>query len=434
MMRTRRRAWLWVAIALVLIVLVSGGCGGNVSSSFEGQFNTIVQPYSFNLLTWEISTLFNDVRQKVFHAQPEDALTSQNVMHYFSYAAQLNTLKSDLKMLQAKKIQGDIDQYESKINEFQAQIDTQLQLQLSLKPVVEQTISRQISETLAEQGIYNPVNSNWFHLTFPPIDFTLEKPLYLLVVSSRDKIERVRGDITIKPDINTAQMEELESSLAKLGVSSLVVQIGGLGATYPTFVVNNADLRFTINTAVEEWLHQYLSFKPLGIRYVLDLLGISHYTDIATLNETVAGVASQEIGQLVYERYYAQYETKTEPKASVTSASASSAPVFDFNAFMRETRLAVDAYLKLGQADEAEKYMEARRQTLITKGYYIRKINQAYFAFHGSYAYGPGSVDPIGDQVQSLRSHSPSIKDFIDSASQLTSRDDLVNIVNGYGK
>ncbi len=426
MMRTRKRAWLWVAIALVLIVLVSGGCGGNASSSFEGQFNKIVRPYSFSLLNWEISTLYNDVRQKVFHAEPEDALTSQNVMHYFSYTVQLNTLKSDLNMVQAKKVQGDIDQYESKINEVQAQID-------NLKPVVEQTIARQISETLANQGIYNPLNNNWLHITLPPINFTLEKPLYILVVSSRDKIERVRGDITIDPDINTAQMEELESSLSKLNVSALVTQIGGLGATYPTFVVNNADLRFTINTAIEEWLHQYLAFRPLGFKYLLDILGISHDTDIATLDETVAGVASQEIGQLVYDRYYAQYEPRAEPQANTASASAP-VPAFDFNAFMRETRLAVDAYLKQGQADEAEKYMEARRQILITKGYYIRKLNQAYFAFHGSYAYGGGSVDPIGDQVRSLRSHSPSIKDFIDSAAQLTSRDDLGKIINSYGK
>jgi len=40
-------------------------------------------------------------------------------------------------------------------------------------------------------------------------------------------------------------------------------------------VDNSADLRFTIDAAAEEWLHQYLAFKPLGFNYVLNLLGIN---------------------------------------------------------------------------------------------------------------------------------------------------------------
>ena len=78
------------------------------------------------------------------------------------------------------------------------------------------------------------------------------------------------------------------------------VQIGGLGATYPAFVADNADLRWTIETAAHEWVHQYLAFKPLGFRYVLDLLGITTNYDIDTINETVADLVGQEIGTEVY--------------------------------------------------------------------------------------------------------------------------------------
>jgi hypothetical protein len=56
----------------------------------------------------------------------------------------------------------------------------------------------------------------------------------------------------------------------------------GTRACHPTFVANNADLRWTIDTAAHEWLHQYLAFKPLGFRYVLDLLGIAHNYEIGT--------------------------------------------------------------------------------------------------------------------------------------------------------
>ena len=47
--------------------------------------------------------------------------------------------------------------------------------------------------------------------------------------------------------------------------------------------------------------------------------------------------------------------------------------------------------------------MEARRQELVKQGYAIRKLNQAYFAFHGSYAVGTGATDPIGGKLRALR-------------------------------
>lgn len=63
--------------------------------------------------------------------------------------------------------------------------------------------------------------------------------------------------------------------------------------------------------------------------------------DIATINETVAGMVSSEIGAIIYRIYVPQ-----EPAAS--QVSQSSGPVFDFNKAMREIRLAVDDFLARG--------------------------------------------------------------------------------------
>jgi hypothetical protein len=41
---------------------------------------------------------------------------------------------------------------------------------------------------------------------------------------------------------------------------------------------------------------------------------------------------------------------------------------------------------KAGKVELAEEFMEERRQFFWKKGYHIRKLNQAYFAFHGAYA------------------------------------------------
>jgi hypothetical protein len=409
-----------LASILVFILLVTGGCTANppkYSSSFDDNLKTIVQPYSFDFARWELNTLYNQLKHRITGSPEEEVYTSQSVVRYFSYMVQMNSLKSSMQMLQAGKIQGDIALYEANLKEVEAQIT-------ALKPITERTIARQIGQILNEQGIYHPFGDNWFKYIFPPVYFKLEDPLYILVISPRDKIERVR-DITIKQDIVTADMEQMESALEKLDMSALVVQIGGLGATYPSFVVNNADLRFTIDVAVEEWLHQYLSFKPLGFRYVLNLLGISHDPAIPTINETVAGIASQELGAMIYDRFYSQYKTENDKKESLPVGSQ-----FDFNAAMRETRQTVDHYLASGQIEEAEKYMQNRRQFLASNGYYIRKLNQAYFAFYGSYAHSASSVDPVGGQIKLLKEHSLNVKDFLDTTSRIKNQDDLNALIN----
>ena len=63
---------------------------------------------------------------------------------------------------------------------------------------------------------------------------------------------------------------------------------------------------------------------------------------------------------------------------------------------MRALRQQVQDLLAAGKVDEAEALMEQKREEFATHGYFIRKLNQAYFAFYGFYATGPGSIDPIG--------------------------------------
>ena len=197
-----------------------------------------------------------------------------------------------------------------------------------------------------------------------------------------------------------------------------MVTIGGLGATYPTLVTNEASLRFIIDTATEEWLHQYLAFKPLGFSYLLDLTGISRNYEIATMNETLAGMVSEEVGSIIYQTYYNEPENGNDDDVETE-------PEFDFNHEMREIRKTVDALLASGEIEQAEQFMEDKRQYLASMGYYIRKLNQAYFAFHGTYADEPTSVSPIGAEMRQLREQVSSLKEFLNLAAGMTSREDL---------
>jgi hypothetical protein len=92
---------------------------------------------------------------------------------------------------------------------------------------------------------------------------------------------------------------------------------------------------------------------------------------------------------------------------------------------MRAARLEADRLLAEGKVEEAEATMDARRQELVARGYDLRKLNQAYFAFHGSYAVGSAATDPLGGKLRALRERSASLNAFVRAVSAIASAADL---------
>ncbi len=70
--------------------------------------------------------------------------------------------------------------------------------------------------------------------------------------------------------------------------------------------------------------------------------------------------------------------------------------------------------------------MEQRRKLFQQNGIFIRKLNQAYFAFHGTYADSPSSISPIGEQVKELRSLTDNLSDFLNIVSDISSYEDFI--------
>jgi predicted nucleic acid-binding Zn-ribbon protein len=393
----------FIVISLLLLCLLSGSC--SQGADFDSSLSSIVKPYRFNFVKWELGAISHEVGQWFSGDNEVSVDQTDTVIEYFSLVEQIKSLESEIAADEA-----------SDIAELEAELNRLLEQRTALADKVERIIACQIKEVLAEQGIFHPADKYIrIKVNFPPLNFNLEKLPYLLVISPRDRIDSIR-EIALKQDLTLEEMESIEEQADGLGVSSLVVGIGGAGATYPTLVTNSASLQFTINAAVEEWLHQYLAFKPLGFLYILDLLGISRNYEIATMNETLAGIVSDEIGAIVYERYYPDYGN---------SAQQEQESGFDFNREMREIRRAVDEYLARGEIEQAEEFMEQKRQYLVSMGYNIRKLNQAYFAFHGAYADSPTSISPIGVEIRELREQSVSLRDFLNTVAAMTSRQDL---------
>ena len=155
---------------------------------------------------------------------------------------------------------------------------------------------------------------------------------------------------------------------------------------------------------------------------------------MVTINETVANIAGDEVGNAAYERYYMDDTLQPPPPTPEPGVSPSPTlepPAFSFNREMQETRLEADRLLAEGKIEEAESYMDARRLVFADNGYFLRKLNQAYFAFHGSYADRPTAVSPIGDQVRQVREQSATLKEFIETMSRVSSYDDLLRLVDG---
>jgi len=364
-------------------------------------------------MKWESRAIPREAKQRIFGSHKKNENEVSVVTEYFSNIDQIETLESEIKAINTGNKQGDLASLEVELNTLQEQKG-------ALKDAVERILENQIKKTLAQQGIFNPLGG-YIKVNFPPLNFNLEKPPHLLVISPRDRIESIRR-INLQPSLSLKEIEDIEAEVDKLGVSSLVVELGGLGATYPTFVTDEASLRFIVDTATEEWLHQYLVFKPLGFLYLLDSIGVSRNYEIVVMNETLTGMVSKEIGDILVENYYPQYENGNHQ----TQASEAE---FDFNREMRNIRRAVDNYLARGEIEQAEEFMEQKRQYLVSKGYYIRKLNQAYFAFYGTYADSLTSISPVGLELKELRSQSTSLKEFLDRVDTMTSRQDLIESI-----
>jgi hypothetical protein len=158
--------------------------------------------------------------------------------------------------------------------------------------------------------------------------------------------------------------------------------------------------------------------------------------ELRIINETTASIAGKELGNAVIEYFYpALLPPPVQESTSVAEVveEPQAPPAFDFRAEMRETRVTADTLLAEGKIEEAEAYMEDRRMIFVENGYNIRRLNQAYFAFHGAYADQPGGAageDPVGEAVRNLRAQSESLAEFVRRIAWVTSYERLQQLVD----
>ena len=281
-------------------------------------------------------------------------------------------------------------------------LDELLARRRALQPEAEEAVEAEVSAALADFGLRSRIGLIW-----PPVDISFGEPPTLLVISPRDRIDMI-GGVFLDPDIEPFERDDVEKRvLEDLDLIAYVDNLAGL-ATFPNMVNDLYTKRTVMRTAVHEWLHAYWFFAPFGRNYFASV-------EMTTLNETAATLAGNEIGDMVFERMGGDLSENARRYDAEHRVDP------NFTGFMRETRIEAERLLSEGMVDEAEEYMRKRQWELRLRGYYIRKLNQAYFAFRGRYADSPESVSPVGEQMRELRSYTSDVGEFIHTISEVSS-------------
>lgn len=289
-----------------------------------------------------------------------------------------------------------------------------------LGPAVATRLSSELTTVAAREGlsIGAPLYPR-LRLVWPPVRFDFVVPPLVLVRSPRRRIE-LQESTLLKSDLSDSQVAAISAHAEAGGDAALVVRVGGV-ATYPAIVEDDDTYADCLELIAHEWAHQYLAFHPLGVRYFESL-------EMTTINETVANIVGHELAGAML----ASFPLAGTPKRSVPSAPPPDRAV-DLDRTMHELRLQVDSLLAQGKVSEAEARMDETRQFLVQHGYYVPRINQAYFAFYGTYANTAASTSPVGPQLATIRAHSASLRDFVDSVQTIRSVQDLQRLATVSG-
>ena len=428
MRRFFKRLWMFTKLA-VLLVLV----GLVITREYEppGAFvpavNRLIAGDVFDFIEWETRALTAKSAQMLVPAP--DYLDEQQrkslVLDYIELVHRIETLQDEIDGLYADPKIADPAAASARQRVELAELRSR---QAAQQTIVETVIEEQVSALLDEQG---------FALggqIVPPLKFRFTPLPQMLIVSPRDQIYQKEA-FSLETGLTTDRAEQLEAEVDhRFDVSSLVVQIGGLGI-YPTMLLESTSLDWTIEVAAHEWTHNWLELRPLGQNYL-------NSPEARTMNETTAAIIGKEIGEMTLRRFFPELAPPPRPTPT-PGPTPTPAPTptrdpnrFDFRAEMHITRVEVDRLLAearkakeagdaataVARINEAEDYMRQRCVFFADQGYSIRKLNQAYFAFHGAYADEPGAAgeDPVGPTVKRLRDRSPSLKAFLDTIAPMT--------------
>ncbi len=407
-------------LLLALAVALEGE--GPPPGALQTGVNRLVADLRFDFWGWEAEALWG--KFTLWLLQPQRYMTEDDrcrfVRDWVEDVSQAQRLEGKIADAYADPSVRDPFQATAKVRAERDRVRREIAVR---QPIAEAIIEEQVGVVLARDAsgiLGQPVPQVGIHITPIP---------YNLIISFGERITAIY-QAELAPGLTADRADALEDQIDRsLNVSSLVTPIGGMSA-WPAMVLEFPDLEWWAEVAAHEWTHHYLYFFPLGWEY-------GENWEARVINETVATLVGWEIARRTLVQYYPDLAPAEEPWAEEEEEASTPPPppepgAFDFNREMHETRVRVDALLLQGRIEEAEKYMERRRQFFWEHGYRIRKLNQAYFAFHGSYAAAPvgaAGKDPVGPAVRQVwRMTGKAPRRFLQQVRGVTSLDQLLRL------
>lgn len=412
------RVWVSIRIALIIVVMTVL-LGGSVVTpgGLSSRVHAFTRQIEFDFGGWTLNAVLGKLVQSALglsHFLTTDQQTDL-VVRYLSQVQLVQQLEIELTIAYADPAnQEDDTQILDLLTSFSA-AEAYLN---DLAPLAETILQAQLMDILDDAGLAV------LGQVVPPSLYRTSDIPQSLILSPRTEIRQAL-DISLTPGISVDEREQLEDIIfEEIDYAALVVPIGGIG-TYPTMVMRSANINWLTEVIAHEWIHNYLTLRPLGINY-----GTS--PELRTINETTASLAGKELGLMLLEKYYPEFvppESDSDSAPAEPSPVVTEQPAFDFRAEMRITRQEAERLLAEGDVEGAEAYLETRRVFFYENGYAIRKLNQAYFAFYGAYNDEPGGGaagdDPVGPAVIKLRAQYDRLSDFLDAIAWVVSFEDL---------
>ncbi len=402
----RIRNILFSIIVLMLGILPVRGSDVDPSLQLE-KIRSHSRPYEFDYVSWTITALIRKLTQSsldVFRYIPREE-GQKIVLDYLELIYQINNSQGELVSVLSDP---QLENKDPAAAEIRMNLGVMLTKREDISPFVEQIIQGQMNAALVALRI------SLGGQLIPPVLYRTEPDSYALIVSPREEIQQAANLMLIR-NLALDEIVQLEEAIEDdLDLSALVVGIGGVGL-YPSMIIETSSLDWTIHVIGHEWTHNYLTIRPLGANYYAS-------PELTTINETIADLSAEDIQRELFSIYYPEFlspeQTIEEPGELPALNPIPPEDNFDFRAEMHLTRLEVDRLLTAGKINEAEDYMESRRLIFWENGYLIRKLNQAYFAFHGSYAADPGGASnaegaDLGSQLRELKEEAPSYAEFM---------------------
>jgi hypothetical protein len=401
----RRTAAAVTAVLLVLAALIGAYAVNNTAGLRPG-------PNEYNVAAWEVRNFPGKwifLAGQLLNGAPSEAEQDQTLRRFFELNARIESLGNENSNAASRGRAVDA----GAAVELAALLDERD----AIENQVEATLESRLTQVIEDEGLTRDLIID--DAVWPPVDAEFTEAPRALARSPRDRIELL-GSTLLEEDLTIAEAEAIEQQVARdQGVSALSFGTGGIGA-YPTIIDYPDGYRRALEVIAHEWMHNYLFFRPLGFNYYDD-------NDLRTMNETVADLVGRELAERALERW------PLDPPAGGPATETPPPEREKLAGQLRSLRGEVDALLAAGRIDEAEALMEQRRQELAAQGHFIRKINQAYFAYLNLYAGEAGSAaatNPIGPKVDELRRRTASLGEFVDIIGNITSIAELDEVLS----